>query len=94
MTCASASSVAASVNSCDENFKTSYYVITVGLSRPVSFTMLLAVSAALTSGATASAVSRLSASWPASLATNFSMYMRIVEPEEPVPAAHCRQHGG
>ena len=62
------------------------HVITVGLSLPVSFTILLAVSAAFTNGPTASAVSKLKASCPASGGTYFSMYIRIVAPLEPVPA--------
>lgn len=62
------------------------YVMTVGASRPVILTRSDVASAAFTRGATASAVFRLSASWPASTGTYFSMYMRIVAPEEPVPA--------
>ena len=64
--------------------------MTVGSLRPVMRTRSEVVSAAFTSASTAVAVSWLSASSPASGATYFSMYIRIVAPEEPVPV----QRGG
>ena len=63
-----------------------YYVITVGASRPVRCFMLDSRSATSTSGASAVAASACRRSGPASGATYCSTYMRMVAPDEPVPA--------
>ena len=65
---------------------TAFYVITVGASRPVSCFMLDSRSATSTSGASAVAASACRRSGPASGATYCSTYMRMVAPDEPVPA--------
>jgi hypothetical protein len=62
------------------------HVITVGASRPVRCFMLDSVSATSTSGFSATAASACSRSGPASGATYCSTYMRMVAPDEPVPA--------
>ena len=67
----------------------SRYVITVGASRPVSCFMLDSRSATSTNDASAVAASACRRSGPASGATYCSTYMRMVAPDEPVPA--CTQ---
>ncbi len=62
------------------------HVITVGASRPVRCFMLDSVSATSTSGFSAMAASACRRSGPASGATYCSTYMRMVAPDEPVPA--------
>ena len=62
------------------------YVITVGLSLPVSFGRSDSVRATSTSFCSAGAVSWLRSCSLASAATYFSIYMRMVAPDEPVPA--------